>query len=98
LIHPNQIDLNTGIPRKVRPPSEYGNPELWRYWEPDLDLVILTRSYIFLLKQPCWDGKFHVKDSFPNLGIRSCSRKLILPKIKISLNKNPNRPRGSGYF
>jgi inorganic pyrophosphatase/exopolyphosphatase len=87
LIHPDQIDPNTGIPKKVRPPAEYGNPELWRYWEPDSDLVIPTRSYIFLLKQPCWDGKFHIKDSFPNLGIRPCSKKSILPKINISLSK-----------
>lgn len=84
LIHSDQIDLKTGIPNKVRPPSEYGNSNLWRYWEPDSDLVIPTRSYIFLLKQPCWDGKFHVKDSFPNLGIRPCYKKLILPKVKIN--------------
>lgn len=87
LIHPDQIDLKTGIPKEVRPPSEYGNPDLWRYWEPDSNLVIPTRSYIFLLKQPCWDGKFHVKDSFPNLGIRSCCKKLIMPKIKINQDK-----------
>jgi len=87
LIHPDQIDPKTGIPSQVRPPSEYGNPELWRYWEPDSKLVIPVRSYIFLLKQPCWDGKFHIKDSFPNLGIRPCSKKSILPKIKISLSK-----------
>jgi len=88
LIHPDQIDLKTGIPNKVRPPSEYGNPDLWRYWEPDSDLVIPTRSYIFLLKQPCWDGKFHVNDSFPNLGIRPCCKKLVMPKINILLEKN----------
>jgi inorganic pyrophosphatase/exopolyphosphatase len=87
LIHPDQIDLETGIPKEVRPPSEYGNPELWRYWEPDSDLVIPTRSYIFLLKQPCWDGKFHIKDSFPNLGIRPCYKKLTLPVVKVILEK-----------
>ncbi|MBA7599198.1 manganese-dependent inorganic pyrophosphatase [subsurface metagenome] len=87
LIHPDQIDLKTGIPKEVKPPSEYGNPDLWRYWEPDSDLVIPTRSYIFLLKQPCWDGKFHVKDSFPNLGIRPCCKKLIMPKVKINQDK-----------
>lgn len=83
LIHPDQIDLETGIPKRVRPPSEYGNPDLWRYWEPDSDLVIPTRSYIFLLKQPCWDGKFHIEDSFQNLGIRPCCKKLIMPKVRI---------------
>ena len=88
LIHPDQIDLKTGIPRRVRPPSEYGNPDLWRYWEPDSELVIPTRSYIFLLKQPCWDGKFHVEDSFPNLGIRPCCKKLITPKVNINIGGN----------
>ena len=87
LIHPNQIDLSNGIPTEVRPPSEYGNPELWRYWEPDSNLVVPTRSYIFLLKQPCWDGKFHIKDNFPNLGIRPCCKKLFIPEIKINLTE-----------
>jgi len=87
LIHPDKIDLRTGIPKEVRPPSEYGNPELWRYWEPDADLVIPTRSNIFLLKQPCWDGKFHVEDSLPNLGIRPCCKQLVMPKVKIILKK-----------
>lgn len=82
LIHPDQIDLKTGIPNKVRSPSEYGNSDLWRYWEPDLDLVIPARSYIFLLKQPCWDGKFHTNDSFPNLGIRACCKKPPTPKVE----------------
>jgi hypothetical protein len=87
LIHPNSIDIKTGIPKKVRPPSEYGNPELWRYREPDAGLVIPTRSYIFLLRQPCRDGKFHINDSFPNLGIRPCYKKIILPKIRISYTR-----------
>jgi inorganic pyrophosphatase/exopolyphosphatase len=88
LLHPKDIDIKTGIPLKVTHPSQYGNPELWRYWEPDSNLVIPTRSYIFLLKLPCWDGKFHVKDSFPNLGIRPCSRKQIIPKVNITLKNN----------
>lgn len=67
----------------VRLPSEYGNRELRRYREPDADIVNPTRSYIFLLKQPCRDGKFHIHDSLPNLGIRPCCKKCILPKIKI---------------
>lgn len=83
----NQIDLKTGLPNKVRLPFEYGNPDLWRYWEPDSDLVIPTRSYIFLLKQPCWDGKFHINDSLPNLGIRPCCKKVKMPEIKINLQK-----------
>ena len=88
LMHPDNINLNTGIPKIIRKPNEYGNPELWRYWEPDSDLIIPTRSYIFLLKQPCWDGKFHLDDSFPNLGIRPCCKKVIQPKVKIKPEKN----------
>ena len=88
LVHPDEIDLATGIPKKVRKPNEYGNPELWRYWEPDSDMVIPTRSYIFLLKQPCWDGKSHIGDSFPNLGIRPCCKKVAPPKVNIDYDKN----------
>ena len=88
LIHPNEIDLKTGLPKIVRKPNEYGNPELWRYWEPDADLVIPTRSYIFLMKQPCWDGKFHITDSFPNLGIRPCCKNVKPPKIEINTGRD----------
>lgn len=87
LIHPDAIDYTTGIPKLVRPPSEYGNRELRRYREPDAEIVNPTRSYIFLLKQPCRDGKFHINDSLPNLGIRPCCKKCILPQIKIIPNK-----------
>ncbi len=87
LVHPTEIDLNTGIPKEVRKPDEYGNPELWRYWEPDAELVIPTRSYIFLLKQPCWDGKFHIKDSLPSLGIRPCCKNPEMPKVKINFDQ-----------
>ena len=86
LINPQEIDLSTGIPKKVRKPNEYGTPGLWRYWEPDSDLVIPTRSYIFLLKQPCWDGKVHLEDSFPNLGVRPCCKKLKFPEVIINSN------------
>ncbi|MCX6823236.1 MAG: DHH family phosphoesterase [candidate division SR1 bacterium] len=87
LIHPDAIDYATGIPKTVRPPSEYGNRELRRYREPDAAIVNPTRSYIFLLKQPCRDGKFHINDSLPNLGIRPCCKKLTLPKVTIRSNK-----------
>jgi len=85
LIHPDDIDIKTGIPKVVRNPNEYGNPVLWRYWEPDLELVTPTRSYIFLLNQPCWDGKVHITDSLPNLGIRPCTKTIKLPKVRIIL-------------
>ena len=87
LIHPKDIDLKTGLPKIVRLPNEYGNKELWRYWQPDSDLVIFCRSYIFLLDQPCLDGKFHPGESFPNLGIRPVVRKVIEPEVKINWNE-----------
>lgn len=83
LIHPKDIDEDTGLPLVVQSPNQYGKPELWRYWEPDSDIVVPCRSFIFLLDQPCWDGKFHVNDSFPNLGIRTVTRHVEIPKIKI---------------
>ncbi len=86
LILPQDIDPKTGIPLKVRKPNEYGNPDLWRYWEPDADLVIPTRSYIFLLNQPCWDGKVHIEDSFPNLGVRPCCKNIKYPKVEVNFD------------
>lgn len=88
LIHPDQIDPKTGIPKSVRLPNEYGNKELWRYWSPDTDFVIPTRSFIFLLNQPCWDGKVHPEDSFPNLGVRPCYKKQPLPLVSFKHKKN----------
>ena len=84
LVHPKDIDRQTGIPKSVRPPNEYGNRELWRYWEPDADIVIPCRSYIHLLAQPCWDGKFHLNDSYPKLGIRPVRTENIKPTVKVS--------------
>jgi len=84
LIHPDKIDLKTGLPTKVYRPNKYGEPELWRYWQPDSDLVIPCRSYIFLLDQPCLDGKFHPGESFPNLGLRPVVREVVDPKVSLS--------------
>ena len=83
LIHPKDIDLNSGFPKIVRSPNEYGNPELWRYWEPDSQIVNPVRSYIFLLKQPCLDCKMHPQDSFPNLGIRPVVDQPQQPTVKV---------------
>ncbi|MDO8459704.1 MAG: DHH family phosphoesterase [Nanoarchaeota archaeon] len=88
LIHPDDIDIETGIPKKAFSPDNYDNRELWRYWQPDAELVFPCRSYIFLLKQPCWDGKFHIKDSFPNLGIRPVLEKPLIPKVDMEYNKD----------
>ena len=88
LIHPNDIDLETGIPKVVRSPNEYGNKDLWRYWEPDSRNVLPCRSYIFLLDQPCWDGKFHITDNFPNLGLRPVVKNVKEPDVKIKWDKD----------
>lgn len=86
LIHPNDIDISTGLPKVVYAPGEYGNPELWRYWAPDADLVFPCRSFIFLLGQPSWDGKFHINESFPNLGIRPVVKEVKEPEVRIAIN------------
>jgi inorganic pyrophosphatase/exopolyphosphatase len=88
LIHPDDIDRATGIPRIVRPPNEYGNPALWRYWEPDAALVVPCRSYIFLLAQPCWDGKFHLGESFENLGMRPVLGHNSEPEVSVQWNED----------
>lgn len=85
LIRPEDIDPETGIPLRVGSPGEYGNPGLWRYWAPDSDEAFPVRSYIFLLKQPAWDGKFHREDSFPNLGIRPVVEKVTDPKVGLTV-------------
>jgi len=84
LIHPNEIDTETGLPTRVELPNIYNDPTLWRYWEPDADLVFPCRSYIFLLGQPSWDGKFHIRDSFPNLGLRPVTRTVKEPNVTIT--------------
>jgi len=84
LIHPDEIDPNSGLPKIVRSPNEYGNPDLWRYWQPDREVVIPCRSFIFLLDQPCLDGKFHPGESFPNLGIRPVVEKVEDPDVNIT--------------
>jgi inorganic pyrophosphatase/exopolyphosphatase len=86
LIHPDEINPKTGLPSIVHPPNIYGDTELWRYWTPDANLVNPCRSYIFILEQPCLDGKFHPGDSFPNLGIRPVVNKIVEPEIEINWN------------
>ncbi|MGV8162867.1 MAG: DHH family phosphoesterase [Candidatus Nanoarchaeia archaeon] len=88
LIHPDDIAFETGLPTKVHPPNIYGNRELWRYWEPDADIVYPCRSYIFILEQPCLDGKFHPGESFPNLGIRPVRDKIINPELQITWDEH----------
>ena len=72
LISPDDIDLNSGLPSKIKSPNEYYNKSLWRYWSPPKDgnTYVFSRSYIFLLGQPCLDAKTHLNEGFANLGIR----------------------------
>lgn len=84
LIHPRDIDPNTGLPSKVYPPNIYDNPALWRYWSPDAEKNVATRGYIFLLGQPALDLKVHLSEAFYCLGIRPCAYRIELPTIAIA--------------
>lgn len=85
LIHPNEIDAETGYPAKVRSPGDFRNKELWRYWSPDADLTVPTRGHIFLLEQPALDMKIHPKDALPNMGIRVAVHSLKQPRVDTRL-------------
>jgi len=87
LIDPKEIDLATGLPKIVHSPNIYKNPDLWRYWSPDAERNIATRSYIFLLGKPALDLKVHLSEAFPCLGIRPCCKKVELPEVKIVENQ-----------
>jgi hypothetical protein len=87
LIHPKDIDLETGLPKIVLSPDIYKDPCLWRYWSPDAEKNVATRSYIFLLGQPALDLKVHLSESFDCLGIRPCCQQVELPKVKILENE-----------
>ena len=88
LISPDDIDLNSGLPSKIKSPNEYYNKSLWRYWSPpkDGDTYVFSRSYIFLLGQPCLDAKTHLNESFANLGIRLVRDNNIDYEIEIEDN------------
>lgn len=83
LIRPNDINSRTGLPKRILPPDIYSESGLWRYWGPDAEMVFPTRSYIFLLGQPSFDCKFHLGESFPNLGIRPVLKEL--PPLRVEL-------------
>ncbi len=83
LIHPEDINLETGFPKIVQDPHKYGDKSLWRYWSPDAPICIPTRGHIFLLNQPSFDTKIHPDDALPNLGIRPCCRIVKPPIIEI---------------
>ncbi len=84
LIHPDDIDLKTGLPRRIRDARTYEDPVSLRYWSPDADVVVPTRGHIFLLGQAALDMKIHPDDAFPNLGIRVVSKEKIEPSVEIT--------------
>lgn len=88
LIHSKDVGLDTGLPQVVRSPNIYRNPALWRYWSPDAEKNVATRSYIFLLGTPALDLKVHLSESFACLGIRPCCRNVELPEVKIMEGKD----------
>jgi hypothetical protein len=52
LIYPDEIDLNSGLPKIVHmDPDKYHDPKSWRYWSPDSNVAIPTRGYIFSFGQ-----------------------------------------------
>ena len=83
LIYPEDINSETGFPKTVRDPHQYGDKRLWRYWSPDAPICIPTRGHIFLLNQPAFDTKIHPDDALPNLGIRPCCRIVKPPIVEI---------------
>lgn len=87
LIYPKDIDLNTGLPKRVHGPDVYKNPALWRYWSPDAGKNVATRSHIFLLGQPALDLKVHLSEAFHCLGVRPCCQEVKLPKVEIMTGK-----------
>lgn len=88
LIHPKDINFKTGLPKIVHPPNIYKDPSLWRYWSPDAQKNIATRSYIFLIGQPALDLKVHLSETFYCLGMRPCCKKVELPKVRIVIDKD----------
>lgn len=71
LISPAYIDKKTGLPSQIFSAANYHDKSLWRYWSPMADKTyIFSRSYIFLLQQPCLDAKATPEESFVNMGIR----------------------------
>ncbi len=87
LIDPNDIDLNTGLPKEIKSPNEYYNKSLWRYWSPPQDghTYVFSRSFIFLLGQPCLDAKVYLDEGFANLGIRPVKEKNLEFEVEIEI-------------
>ncbi len=87
LIYPEDINLETGFPKIVQYSRKYEDKRLWRYWSPDAQTCIATRSHIFLLNQPSFDTKIHPDDALSNLGIRPCCRIVKPPIVEIIENE-----------
>jgi hypothetical protein len=88
LIYEDDIDLETGFPSKVYPPTHYGEESVIRYWSPDANFCVPTRGYIFLLGKVAFDCKIHPDDAFPQLGIRPCLTEIKPPNVRITVGKD----------
>lgn len=87
LISPAYIDKVTGLPNCIFNAANYHDKSLWRYWSPLSDKIyVFSRSYIFLLQQPCLDAKSTPEESFVNVGIRPIRDSNLKVDVKIELN------------
>lgn len=84
LISPEYIDPDTGLPGRIFSAANYRDKNLWRYWSPMEDKTyIFSRTYIFLLQQPCLDAKVTPEESFVNMGIRPVRNRNLKVDVKI---------------
>jgi hypothetical protein len=87
LISPSFIDNDTGLPSRIFSAANYHDKSLWRYWSPMTDKnYIFSRSYIFLLQQPCLDAKATPEECFINVGIRPVRDTNLNIDVIIELN------------
>lgn len=82
LFDPDKIDLETGLPREVEDPQQYGKG-LWRYWSPDSPRAWVLRSTIFAYDIPSLDLKFDFSEALPRLTMRPCLDKVSPPKVRV---------------
>lgn len=90
LISPEYVDEKTGLPSHIFGAANYADKSLWRYWSPPGDKTyIFSRSYIFLLSQPCLDAKATPEESFVNMGIRPVRKRK--PDMEVQIIVEPGK-------
>ncbi len=99
LISPERIDEATGLPECIFSAANYEDKSLWRYWSPPGDkCYIFSRSYIFLLSQPCLDAKATPEESFVNMGIRPVRAKQPIVEVEIIAENGRLLLKGKSEF